>query len=265
MIVFDIETGPLPDGELFALVDPFESPTHPGAFDESAVAVNHLRDPVKIAAKIETAKAAHEANVTNYEQNVKAARENWIANTRKQACLDARLGQVLAIGIRDTSSGKASLGYQGDEKLRTEEELIAWLWAVYKAARAKQIKMVGHYCLGFDLPFLLRRSFILGVDVPATVLDDRCYFDSRTFVDTHKIWTCGTRDGNASLDAICRAMALPTKPADTVEIHGETVPVDGANFWRLFHGGDEARAAAFEYLANDLEMTAGVAGRMGIL
>ncbi len=49
-IVFDIETGPLPESELVALVPPF---------DPAEVKTGNIKDPEKIAAKIAEAEANH--------------------------------------------------------------------------------------------------------------------------------------------------------------------------------------------------------------
>ena len=60
-LVFDIETGPLPDDVLKERVPPFDEPPRPGKFDPVTVKLGNLKDEDKIKAKIEAAKKAHAA------------------------------------------------------------------------------------------------------------------------------------------------------------------------------------------------------------
>ena len=71
-IYFDIETGPLPESELLAMLPPF---------DASEVRVGNLKDEAKIAAKIAEAEVNH--------------RRDFI----DRAALDATTGRVIAIGL----------------------------------------------------------------------------------------------------------------------------------------------------------------------
>ena len=71
-ILFDIETAPLPESELAALVPPF---------DPAEVRTGNLKDPDKIAAKLAEAEANH--------------RRDFI----ERAALDPLTGRVLAIGL----------------------------------------------------------------------------------------------------------------------------------------------------------------------
>ena len=52
-----------------------------------------------------------------------------------------------------------------------EPDLIRWFWDMYVKAAGKS---VGYNIIGFDLPFLLRRSFDLGIR-PGTKVDLRRY------------------------------------------------------------------------------------------
>jgi hypothetical protein len=62
MIVFDIETGPLPSDEIRANSAPFVPAPPPGDFDPSAVKLGNLKDEAKIAAKINDAREEYLRN-----------------------------------------------------------------------------------------------------------------------------------------------------------------------------------------------------------
>ena len=71
-IVFDVETGPLAESELSALLPPF---------DPAEVKTGNLKDPAKIAEKIAEAEANHRRDFFD------------------KAALDPLTGRVIAIGM----------------------------------------------------------------------------------------------------------------------------------------------------------------------
>src|SRR5262245_13453189 len=71
-IIFDVETGPLADSELSALLPPF---------DPAEVKTGNLKDPSKIAEKIAEAEANHRRDFFD------------------KAALDPLTGRVVAIGM----------------------------------------------------------------------------------------------------------------------------------------------------------------------
>ena len=71
-IIYDIETGPLPEADLAALLPPF---------DPTDIKTGNLKDPEKIAAKLAEAEMNH--------------RRNFF----EQAALDPLTGRVVAIGL----------------------------------------------------------------------------------------------------------------------------------------------------------------------
>lgn len=251
MLIFDIETGGLPEKELSALCPAFEPPPHPGEFDPAAVKYGNTKDPDKRAVILADAQAKHAAAVANYDRDRLAAAEQHFADFKARAALDAVTGRVLAVGFRSADNGKAAIEDGGGD----ESTLLGKFWAKYLACRGNQRKLVGCNILGFDLPFLVRRSWILGVDVPATVRTDR-YFD-RLFVDLRDLWLLGQRwgDCDSKLDTMARALGCGCKPDG----------VGGADFGRLWFGTPEEKQQAVSYLLNDLDMTAKVASRLGVV
>jgi hypothetical protein len=246
MLIFDIETGPL-DNESVAKFSPeFAPPPHPGEFNPAGVKFGNLKDEAKRAAKLEEAKTAHADAVANYESSTAAAKAAHLADCLANAALSPLTGRVLAIGFQ-TSKGVSIEDGGGDE-----EDLLNRFWAMYakcRAAAPSPRKMVGANIFGFDLPFLVRRSWILQVEFPQSVRNGR-YFDSM-FVDLCDVWLCGQRFGSepASLDVMSRALGIGQKNGS------------GAEFARLWQ---EDRAKAIEYLTNDLAITTKVAERLGV-
>lgn len=254
-LVFDIETGPLDWPTIEKLVPSFIAPPHPGDFDPSSVKVGNLTE-ANATKKIEGKRAEHMAEVAAYEVTTAAARVNWEQKIVEGAALYASIGQVLAIGYRDA---RGNVGIDRcDQGPHNERRLIETFWRTYVAVVTAGNVMIGHYIGGFDVPFLIRRSYILGIDVPGLARDGKWL--SRSFVDTRELWLCGERNspgGGSSLDAVARAMGVGSKDGQEC---------NGATFWKFWQSGnDELQKAALEYLANDLAINAGIAERMGIL
>jgi len=258
MIVFDIETGPLADEILRPMFDRnYEPPAHPGQFDPSAVKYGNTKDQAKRAEKLAACEAEHAAAVESFTAMAEQHRANEWAAFVDRAALDATTGQVLAIGFRN---GEGKAGIVGSEPGADESTILAAFWRRYSNCRAKQERLVGCNSFDFDLPFIYRRSLILGVEVPATFRAGR-WFDP-LFCDIHDAWLCGQKGGNggvsSSLDHISRALGFKGKG-------GDDAVVTGANFHKFWRGTAEQRQLATAYLLDDLEITAGSAARMGFI
>ena len=255
MIVFDIETGPLPEDQLRPLCPEFFPPPAPGEFDPDAVKCGNIGGPMseKGRAKIKDAQAAHETLVADYSRQVDEARAAQWAQFVADAPLSALTGRVLAIGYR---SEKATVIAHVDAIPGGEPDLIEQFWGRYRKAKADRRSLVGHNIAGFDVPFLIRRSWLLGIDVPDGVFDSNWRYLDRCFVDTMQRWQAGNyRDKFVGLDALGKAMGLG----------GKTEGVDGGDFHKLYFGTAEERAKALEYLIRDVDLTWLVAQRLGIV
>lgn len=249
MLVFDIETGPLPWEQIEQF---FAPPDPPPDWDEAMVRYGNTKDEAKRAEKRASVKAEHDALLAGHSAAVEAAKQEFIS----RAPLSATTGQIIAIGYA-SEKGMAVLGHGQTAGGTTVDErwLIRDFWArTEKAKTAKPPRNIaGHNIFGFDLPFLVRRSWANGIPVPADLLANRRYF-APCFRDTMQEWSCGTRD-TISLDALARFFGVGHKPDD-----GTT----GADFARLYFGTPEERSQAIDYLKNDLAMTLRVAEAMGI-
>lgn len=252
MIIFDIETAALPDEQLFSIVPPFIEPPHPGEFDLSQVKYGNAKDPALRKAKEDEARTKHEAAVRTYLADVAAARVGWAQSIRDKAALDPTTGMVLAVGylgINETTGERKTKIDHG-----AEDVMLGNFWSQWRKCLASGRRMVGHNITGFDFPFLVRRSWILDVPVPAEVLDRN---KARSVaLDTQDHWLCGQRWGSceSNLNHIARVLGVGEKNGN------------GADFAKLWRSEVEAdRQAAIDYLVNDLALVASVAQRMGVL
>ena len=221
-IGWDIETGALPEEELKKLYNE-------KTLEEFSADCDKRWKPETIAAKYD------EYKVSGWTEFV------------DRAALSATTGRIVAIGLKSCKGTKILAG--------DESDVLKAFWTLYEKATKDKRRMVGHNVFGFDCPFLVRRSYILGVTIPAGLLERGRYW-SETFVDTMAVWSCGNSQDRISLDNLSRALGGNGKPDDCT----------GATFAKLFLSGNpEDKAKATAYLENDLAMTWSVAERMGLL
>lgn len=269
MLVFDIETGPLPEKYLREIIPPFEREAHPGEFDPKSVKTGNMKDSAKIAEKIEAAREKHLQSVADYEADQVAKEANYWRDIIGKAALDPMCGQVLTIGILNTDLENplpgASQGHSGDDNgdfeqvllfvdgqnYHSESDVIEAFWQLILQRAANGATIVGHNIQEFDLPFLMNRSWINGIDVPTGLLKNNRYWNE-SFIDTREVWRAGRKNqfGNSSsLDAIGRVFGFG----------GKLDGVNGGDFHKLWFGSAEDRAKAIEYLSRDLVLSLRVA------
>ena len=238
-VVFDIETGPLPIERLKEILPGWDASSikDPGEFNPDSVKIGNLKDPVKIEEKIAAARHEHGLELASFEVRRKDAEAAYWADAVSKAALSALTGRVYAIGAFSESGTWIVTLENGPE-----ETLLSQFWNMYVSMRKSGRKLVGFNSKDFDVPFLIQRSVILGVDIPSTVWQNDRYLDS-TFVDLRDRWGGGSRAAG-SLDTICRAAGIGKKPEG----------VNGAMFHKLFDD-EQTRPQAIEYLRNDLAMT----------
>ena len=178
----------------------------------------NYKDPEKIAAAIAEQK------------------REWLG----RAALSAVTGRVLAVGWRQ--DGRTSILCDEDEAA-----MLAEFWSLVEAAAAEHRTIIGFNSNRFDIPFLTRRSWSLGVPVPSGVYGARGYVNPTAFLDLMDEWACGDRQSTISLDTLARFLGCGAK-------NGE-----GKFFSQMLA---EDRAQAIAYLENDIMMTARVAERL---
>lgn len=244
MVIFDIETGPLSDELLRAMADPFVPPPRPGEFDPASVKYGRLGEEKK-AEKLKAAEEKHTKTIDDYSLAVKQQEAQHWGKVKSKAALSPLTGEVLAVGYLSTDNNRKILDFG------KEGDLLDHFWKQYEACRTQGRQLVGHNIYGFDIPFLIRRSWIASIDVPSYVIERGRYIDATTLVDTMQIWGCGQK-AMVKLNALARAFGVGGKPDG----------VDGGMFADLLKTNPEAAKA---YLGNDLEMTRKVAERMGLI
>ncbi len=110
-------------------------------------------------------------------------------------------------------------------------------------------KIIGFNIVGFDLPYLIRRSWIKSVPICEGIKRGR-YFNDSHVIDLAEIWRLGEKNTFISLDRLSRVLGTGEKSGS------------GKDFAALL---STDREAALKYLANDLELTARLAKRLGAI
>ena len=210
-VIFDIETGPLPRADIERIAP---------NFDSDSVKTGNL-GVEKTIEKLNGLKAGHLDGII------------------EKAALNAEYGETLAIGIRRENHSDILIG--------PEEEIIADFWTrALDDFKGGGVKWVGFNSNAFDLPFLLRRSLILGIKMPAGIVPHTRYWPD-FWIDLMEVWKAGDYRATISLDRFTKACGLEGKTGS------------GKFFSVLF---EEDREAALDYLNNDLEITAKLAERV---
>jgi len=134
-----------------------------------------------------------------------------------------------------------------------EPELITKFWLTFDRMQRDGRQMAGVNIYNFDLPFFIRRSWILDVPVPVDVRTGRYW--SPVFIDLSEHYLCGQRWGDevsASFDSLAKAFGTAGKP------HG----IKGDRFYREWFDGD--RAKCLDYMREDVLQPAEWVVRMGL-
>jgi len=226
-LIFDVETGGLPDDELKAL---YVEPTYE---EFAAGCPSNYKEETKLA-------------------KFKEQEGKGFAKFAEKAALSPITGRVLAIGFFSITKNKIKIA-EGDEP-----EVLATFWQQYDAMRKAGRSIIGFNIFGFDLPFLIRRSWVHSVDIPRSAYQPSGRYVNwdKCFVDAIQVWQLGQQWGQvaSSLDAVAKCFGHPGKPDG----------IGGGDFARLYFGTPEERKSAIEYLEGDLRMTALVAERLGL-
>jgi hypothetical protein len=161
--------------------------------------------------------------------NIAEQQAKWLAD----GALSAITGRVLCVG---TLGDDVFLAYENED----EAKLLDQWWGACALHLRAGNRMIGFCCKTFDLPFLIRRSWRYGIQVPNCVFDGR-WFDSG-IVDVAERWALGNRDtrDRISLDNLSKFLGIGAKNGD------------GKDFAALWATD---RTKAIEYLKNDLELT----------
>jgi DNA polymerase elongation subunit (family B) len=161
----------------------------------------------------------------------------------QKAALSPLTGQVLAIGL--WADGRYRRFICTNEP-QAEADCIRWLWDLV----GTRTVLVGFNSNSFDLPFLYRRSWALGIDPPLNRMDQSGRFSHSLHVDLLDLWRLGDRNVFISLDAVARFTGLGAKSGD------------GEFFHQVLKAFPEEAEA---YLENDVRLTFALAKRLGAI
>lgn len=214
MIFFDIETESLTAEELLARQPKFGARAN-------------IKDPEKIEADIE------------------AKKKSWA----DKAALDPYSGRVIAIGHVKDDADIICDHFNGVSKM--EREIIDDFWEMYRDNPNHML--CGFNILNFDIPFLVRRSFALGVPVPRDVngVFNFASTNSRRmgprFLDLMDFWRLGNFQDRISLSNLA--------------IHCGFQPKEGSgkDFAGLLRSDIKE---AYRYLKNDVMLVRSIYNRV---
>lgn len=198
-------------------------------FDPSDVKLGNLRDPEKVKEKIAEARESHE--------------KNWM----DKAALRPETGQVVAIGYYMPDQGFI---LNSIKNMRDEKDLIQDFWSKLEDFHQHTGKhFIGFNIASFDIVFLIIRSRILRIRVPAGIYRGR-YLDSSRFIDLRNDWLMGRSytEVKSSMDYVAKALGLEGKNGS------------GAQFHLML---DKDELGALGYLYNEIRMIREIAEAMG--
>lgn len=236
-VAFDIETETLPRDVVLSFTKPFKE------FDGSKIKCGDCKTPDLAAAKIAVARAKHEEEERAYldEQASKGA-------------LHPETGRVLSIGFWEGGKPQLLLPHTVDpqgvlDPEEVERHMLAAFWARWQALLDNLGLLISWNGAGFDLPFLVKRSWILRVPYPRWVRSRGRHWH-HSHVDLMQVW--GNYDPHAyiKLDHAARALRIGQK---------NDQPLGGGDFAPFYRAGGEKRELAIRYAVKDIELTSRLA------
>ena len=158
-----------------------------------------------------------------------------------KGALDATAGRIVCIGLLIDDGHET-----GERALIHEDErqLLQEFWSLIQPSDV----IVGHNVLGFDLPFIFQRSWILQVQ-PSREINLRKYYTTEVF-DTMQVWTNWGPKG-IKLDLLAGVLGCGNKSG-----HGTSVGV----WW----GARDFKSIA-DYCLDDVRLTYKVFRRLQYL
>lgn len=158
--------------------------------------------------------------------------------------LSAETARVAAIGYYESASNKVVIAYDQDEAA-----MLRQFWAAFCSLQANGARLLGFNSQGFDLPFLIRRSWHHGVPVPRTLMSSGGRYWCETIVDLMILWRCGSYKDFISLDKFAKFLGVGQK--------------NGCG--ELFYlAWQKDRQAAIDYLTNDVRLVIDCARQMNL-
>jgi len=166
-------------------------------------------------------------------------KESWFPKLNAKAALNPVTAEVCAIGYKTADSKNLDIR-------PSEMDMIKGFWSIYldikKGAMGRKA-ICGWNIFGFDLPFMIKRSWILGLDVPAGVTNGRyhdlIFKDIKQEYHRHEYgWE--KMDG---LEFVAKVLGCQSP---------RTGNVKGKDFYKLLNTTTDDLKKAEEYLSADV-------------
>jgi len=135
---------------------------------------------------------------------------------------------------------KETTTYLATDKF-SEKQILEEFWTLVRMNN--NYEFVGFNVYGFDLPFLVKRSWANGITPPMALLRTNKGYWVHQFIDLRMLWQMGDRQAPGGLDVIGRFLT------------GKGKTGSGADFADLWV---EDKDKALDYLAHDLQLTRAV-------
>ncbi|MSQ77913.1 MAG: hypothetical protein EXR97_05640 [Nitrospiraceae bacterium] len=178
---------------------------------------------MKVVLDIETVQAPREewakiAGLTPVSENVAEGGDDLFvhaeADRRRQvedeqyekSSFDGTFSRIVCIGVillTDTMEAQGAVSWYG----KNEKGLLQQFWA--KLGQLRPSVYVTHNGLGFDLPFIKKRSVVHQVKPPFEI--SLAKFRTEPVYDTMAVWSNWDQRGWAKLDVLARALNVETK------------------------------------------------------
>lgn len=251
-VFIDIETAPLDPEAVrkFFVEEEISLPADPGEFNPRDVKCGHLTDPDKIRDKVNAARMAHRQKQRQWTDDCERLKKEAWEKFYDRAPLDAKLGQVCAVGYGIYVEAEKQLGTYLDIR-PLEREMLKTFSVTVREVLANGGVFLGFNCRYFDFPFLARRSWISEI---RTFIDTSTRFTGFPYriIDLLDVWALSHKHDTINLDNLARVFGVA----------GKSHLSSGKDFSPLLVTD---RKKAEEYLRRDVEIVYECALRMGVL
>lgn len=140
-----------------------------------------------------------------------ADRSKWAEDRAKECSLNPRLGRIVAIGYQ--------LGSAPVVEVAQTEEQEAWTLATFWDLVGVDGTIAGFNSHGFDFPFLVTRSLILGVPIRCHVPTYQRRYSYTPHFDTRMALTGWDQRASGTLSDWCLAFGIPAPEGKGSEVY----------------------------------------------
>ncbi len=130
-----------------------------------------------------------------------------------RAAFDGTFSRIVVIGVlmfSDDMSPRGAVAWYGDN----EEELLRQFWD--RLGKIRPSQFITHNGLGFDLPFIKKRSIIHRIKPPFEI--NLAKFRTEPVFDTMAVWSNWDMRGWIKLDVLARALGVETKSGSGAQV-----------------------------------------------